>query len=202
MSLLNITFPPAIWTKVIFYIDKSYIDKDFLSKYRQGKSFLFNPHILNRNMILGLGNNPGTNAVHFHTAIPSFKWILNAYNPCKACLDKGWWFILRSQYALILFLQNFNFSYLYLICKQTKIKSATVISAILLWNKQITDQMYTRLKDNNLWFVKCSIFCPARTGYSLNMKWPKDGPNNGTSFFLKCQLSSIKNKKDNKFELI
>ena len=72
-------------------------------------------------------------------------------------------------------------------------KSTIQISEILLWNKQIPDQMYTRLKDNNLLFVKCSILCPARTGCSLKnemaQRWPKmaqcwpkmaqDGPKKG-----------------------
>ena len=81
-----------------FYIDKSYIDKDFLSKCRQGKSFLFYPHILNRNIILGLGNSPGTNAVHFHTAISSFKDPKYLQTHVRPALIKANDFILRSRY--------------------------------------------------------------------------------------------------------
>ena len=98
VSLLNITFPPATWTKVIFYIDKSYIDKDFLSKYRQGKSFLFYPHILNRNIILGLGNSPGTNAVHFSLLSPLFKDPKYLQTHVRPVLIKANDFILRSRY--------------------------------------------------------------------------------------------------------
>ena len=98
VSLLNTAFPPATWTKVIFYIDKSYIDKDFLSKYRQGKSFLFYPHILNRNIILGLGNSPGTNAVHFSLLSPLFKDPKYLQTHVRPVLIKANDFILRSRY--------------------------------------------------------------------------------------------------------
>ena len=65
---------PCNMNKGDFYIDKATLIRisRILSKCRQGKSFPFNPHILNRNIILGLGISPGTNAVHFHTAISSF----------------------------------------------------------------------------------------------------------------------------------
>ena len=56
-----------------------------------------------------------------------------------------------------------------------QIKSATVISAILLWNKQITNEMYTRLKEitHDLSNAPFSVL-PAQG--VLKMKWSKDGP--------------------------
>ena len=129
VSLLNTAFPPAIWTKGTF-LDKTTLIRlsRILSKCRQGKSFLFNPHILNRNIILGLGNSPGTNAVYFRTAISSFQRSQILANPCKTCLDKGKWFYIEVS-ILGSILQNLNFSY-----------SISLVSvwSVFVWKTKVT----------------------------------------------------------------
>ena len=138
-----------------------------------------NPHHLLAWPILSISRAKGHSmfsTVHFCTATFSFIKILNIANPFRTYFDRLWFYV-EFSICLSSVLRNHIFSPHVCWPKTNKqIKSATVISAILLWNKQITDQMYTRLKDNNLWFVKCSTLCPARTGWLLKIKWSKDGP--------------------------
>ena len=115
--------------------------------------------------------------VHFCTATFSFIKILNIANPFRTYFDRLWFYV-EVSICLSSVLRNHIFSPHVCWPKTNKqIKSATVISAILLWNKQITNEMYTRLKEitHDLSNAPFSVL-PAQGAHKNGMaqRWSKD----------------------------
>ena len=121
--------------------------------------------------------------VHFCTATFSFIKILNIANPFRTYFDRLWFYVEFSICLSSVLRNHISSPHVCWPITNKQIKSATVISAILLWNKQITNEMYTRLKEitHDLSNAPFSVL-PAQGVYwkwndsKMAQRWPKGGP--------------------------